>query len=232
MAQRVLLIGTLDTKGEELRYLKECLASAGADPEVVDVSVLGEPLFAADVPREEIAARAGESLGVSSELNLTDPSKGLFKSSVKVETLYEMEEMIKGKNPPNAKDGFSGLQSPKWPADILPPIDQTLAAKGAELYKSHCQECHRPPVTTDAFYDFNNKDWWRTNQNGDHVMVLENIPIEHIGTDPAQAQRMVFLTGGAFTPQAREFLARLDRPHLEKPFSEQELRDAIARVTR
>ena len=137
---------------------------------------------------------AGESLGVSSELNLTDPSKGLFKSSVKVDALYEMEEMIKGKNPPNAKDGFSGLQSPKWPADLLPPIDQKLAARGAELYKTHCQECHRPPVTSAAFYDFNNKDWWRTNEIGQHVMVLENIPIEHIGTDSAQAADMLART--------------------------------------
>ena len=78
---------------------------------------------------------AGELLGVSSELNLTDPSKGLFKSSVNVKSLFEMEEMVRGKNPPNPKDGFSGLQSPKWPSDILPPIDQALAAKGAELYR-------------------------------------------------------------------------------------------------
>src|SRR4249920_2421773 len=61
MARPVLLIGTLDTKGEELRFLKECLTAAGAETEVVDVSVLGEPLFAADVRREEIAAAAGES---------------------------------------------------------------------------------------------------------------------------------------------------------------------------
>jgi hypothetical protein len=133
---------------------------------------------------------AGESLGVSSELNLTDPSKDLFKSSVNVKSLYDMEEMVKGKNPPNAKDGFSGLQSPKWPADILPPINQTLAAKGAELYKDRCQGCHRPPITSEAFYDFNNPKWWRINQNGEHVMVLENIPIDHIGTDPAQAADM------------------------------------------
>src|SRR5260221_4498793 len=135
---------------------------------------------------QPMVRNAGESLGVSSELNLTDPSKGLFKSSVNVDSLFWMEEMIKGKNPPHTKDGFSGLHSPKWPADILPPVDQKLAAQGAKLYESHCQGCHRPPITSEAFYDFNNKDWWRTNQNGEHVMVLENIPIEHIGTDSSQ----------------------------------------------
>jgi two-component system cell cycle sensor histidine kinase/response regulator CckA len=47
---------------------------------------------------------------------------------------------------------------------------------------------------------------------------------------PALRDRVVFMTGGAFTQQAREFLARCNRPRLEKPFSERELRDAIARV--
>lgn len=49
---------------------------------------------------------------------------------------------------------------------------------------------------------------------------------------PEYLSRIIFMTGGAFTPQARAFLAKLDRPHLEKPFSEQELRDAIASALR
>jgi cytochrome c5 len=110
---------------------------------------------------------------------------------VNVESLYEMEQMIKGDTPPNAKDGFSGLKSPKWPNDILPPIDQKLAAQGGELYKTHCQECHRPPVSSAAFYDFNNKDWWTKNEAGEQILKLENIPISHIGTDPAQAADML-----------------------------------------
>jgi len=35
---------------------------------------------------------------------------------------------------------------------------------------------------------------------------------------PEQADRVVFMTGGAFTPRAREFLARLPNLRLEKPF--------------
>ena len=102
-----------------------------------------------------------------------------------------MEQMIKGDTQPNAKDGFPGLRSPKWPDDILPPIDQKLADKGAELYKTHCQECHRPPVSSAAFWDFNNKDWWTKNEAGEPILKVENIPISHIGTDPAQAADML-----------------------------------------
>ncbi len=43
-------------------------------------------------------------------------------------------------------------------------------------------------------------------------------------------RRVIFMTGGAFTQQAREFLAGLDRAPLEKPFSEHELRKAIERT--
>ena len=47
---------------------------------------------------QPMVRNAGESLGVSAELNLTDPSKGLYKSSVNVKSLDEMEQMIKGDN--------------------------------------------------------------------------------------------------------------------------------------
>jgi two-component system, cell cycle sensor histidine kinase and response regulator CckA len=54
---------------------------------------------------------------------------------------------------------------------------------------------------------------------------------EQIASDaPQYMNRIIFMTGGAFTPQARDFLSKLQRPHLEKPFSEQELREAIASV--
>ncbi|MBS2022318.1 MAG: response regulator [Deltaproteobacteria bacterium] len=47
---------------------------------------------------------------------------------------------------------------------------------------------------------------------------------------PEQAQRVVFLSGGAFTPAAQEFLNRALRPILEKPFRGWELRAAVASV--
>jgi PAS domain S-box-containing protein len=48
---------------------------------------------------------------------------------------------------------------------------------------------------------------------------------------PALARRVVFLTGGAFTDQARDFLAQAEHPPLEKPFTEDQLRAAIERIT-
>ena len=44
--------------------------------------------------------------------------------------------------------------------------------------------------------------------------------------------RMIFMTGGAFTQQARDFLVQVDRPHLDKPFTESQLRRAIEAAMR
>jgi PAS domain S-box-containing protein len=47
---------------------------------------------------------------------------------------------------------------------------------------------------------------------------------------PDVAARMVFLTGGAFTPAAREFLDRVANPCLDKPVDRGTLRDIVARA--
>ena len=44
---------------------------------------------------------------------------------------------------------------------------------------------------------------------------------------PALARRMVFVTGGAFTDRAREFLERSGAPQITKPFAPQDLRDGV-----
>ncbi len=60
----IALVGTLDTKGEEILFLKERLCAFGAEVLVIDVGVLGDPRFQADVSREEIAASGGTTLEI------------------------------------------------------------------------------------------------------------------------------------------------------------------------
>lgn len=45
--------------------------------------------------------------------------------------------------------------------------------------------------------------------------------------DPRQAEKIIFITGGAFTDRAREFLDAVSNPRLDKPFTVQELRGAV-----
>jgi CheY-like chemotaxis protein len=47
---------------------------------------------------------------------------------------------------------------------------------------------------------------------------------------PDQAQRLIFLSGGAFTSHARERLGELGVPQLEKPVTASELRACVKQV--
>jgi uncharacterized protein (UPF0261 family) len=55
----VVLLGTLDTKGREYAFVRDRLREAGIDVLLVDTGVLGEPLVAPDIHREEVARAAG-----------------------------------------------------------------------------------------------------------------------------------------------------------------------------
>ena len=58
----VVIIGTLDTKGDETLYVKKLLERRGLRTLVVDTGVRGEPLFAPEVRRERVAAAVGSDL--------------------------------------------------------------------------------------------------------------------------------------------------------------------------
>jgi hypothetical protein len=136
---------------------------------------------------DPMTRNAGEALGVRAAVNLTGKNGPLFSSSVRVDMLDQMEKLLAGK-PPNVNSGFTGLNSPKWPENILPPIDHALADKGAVLYKEICQPCHLPPVTDKEFWA--SKEWKASDSSGELHLDLEQIPITHVGTDPAEAADM------------------------------------------
>lgn len=58
----VFLIATLDTKGTEAGFVRDCLHRAGVETCLVDAGCLGTPSLPADVSREEVFAAAGTSL--------------------------------------------------------------------------------------------------------------------------------------------------------------------------
>jgi len=58
-APTVVLIGTLDTKGNEYAYLRDRIRERGVEVLLIDAGILGEPLTEPDVSRQEVAAAAG-----------------------------------------------------------------------------------------------------------------------------------------------------------------------------
>jgi uncharacterized protein (UPF0261 family) len=58
----IAIIGTLDTKGYENKYLKERIEKSGAAALVINIGPMGEPVFAPDVSAEDVAKAAGSDL--------------------------------------------------------------------------------------------------------------------------------------------------------------------------
>src|SRR5690606_16609146 len=59
----VLVIGTLDTKGPEIAYIRDRIRALGVDVVVADSGILGGPLdIVPDVTREEVAILAGTTI--------------------------------------------------------------------------------------------------------------------------------------------------------------------------
>ena len=63
MKKHLLIIATLDTKGREAAYVKECVQKLGIHPMLMDVGTLGEPLTPPDITRKEVVAAAGYRWG-------------------------------------------------------------------------------------------------------------------------------------------------------------------------
>lgn len=63
----VVIVGTLDTKGEEIEFARDVLEDRGVDVHLVDVGVMGEPSVEPDTPASEVAELAGTSLSALRE---------------------------------------------------------------------------------------------------------------------------------------------------------------------
>jgi uncharacterized protein (UPF0261 family) len=62
MQKTVVVLSTLDTKGQETGYLKSRIELCGARPLIMDMGVLGSATIPADLPREKVAEAGGSAL--------------------------------------------------------------------------------------------------------------------------------------------------------------------------
>jgi hypothetical protein len=65
----IVLVGTLDTKGDEYAYLRDRIGEQGCDVVLVDVGVLG-------MPRAEAMARGAALAGRTSSFKVALPLRG------------------------------------------------------------------------------------------------------------------------------------------------------------
>lgn len=62
MAGKVILLGTLDTKGAEFKFVKDIVEDCGIDTLTVNAGVKGKPYFTPDISNEEVARTGGSTL--------------------------------------------------------------------------------------------------------------------------------------------------------------------------
>jgi len=55
----IVILGTMDTKGREMKFLKEEIEKRGHSALVLDTGVMGKPYFEPDIAREEVTAAGG-----------------------------------------------------------------------------------------------------------------------------------------------------------------------------
>lgn len=58
----VLLVGTCDTKGEEISFMKDVIESQDVDCMVMDIGLMRDPAIKTDITRHDVAAACGHAL--------------------------------------------------------------------------------------------------------------------------------------------------------------------------
>ena len=62
LSKPVVIVGALDTKGEEFRFVRDLIAARKLETVLVDFGVMGDPPLAPDIPAETVAKAGGHSL--------------------------------------------------------------------------------------------------------------------------------------------------------------------------
>ena len=109
----------------------------------------------------------GQTLGVYGTVDVSKPGLG-YPSSVSVADLEKLEALLRK------------LESPKWPVDVLGPIDAARAEQGAAVFTQACAGCHAA----------REKD-----ANG--LVPVPLVALDQVGTDPRAARN--FMTRPAET---------------------------------
>jgi uncharacterized protein (UPF0261 family) len=101
MPKTVVIVGALDTKGEEFAFVKDLIEKEGLKTLVVDFGVLGEPAFTPDIDRERVAKAGGGDL-----LHLTS---GEHKDQAMKTMAAGLEAIVRELHEQGKLDGIFGM---------------------------------------------------------------------------------------------------------------------------
>ena len=173
--------------------------------------------------RQPMGRNVAEAMGVRSVVKLTGPPEDLYRATVRIQNIHDMEQLLAGPEP------GAGLRSPRWPEDILGPINRSAAERGQALYQRFCAGCHNgtwspAPVTIGTSAEPPRR----------HLR-LTMIPLSQIGTDPKAAvnfaARRVYRNPEDLTPiSAAEGLQQQTANVIQRWYADNEVPAEIRRA--
>ena len=130
---------------------------------------------------QPMARNVGESMGTGAVFRFVDdynrpiPASERYRTSISFDNLMRIESTLQTLTPP------------RWPEDVLGPIDQSRVARGRQLYAQHCVGCHGPHVAADAL----RQRLAPLRLATDPLWIVRWKDVQDIGTDPGAAMNFV-----------------------------------------
>jgi hypothetical protein len=130
-----------------------------------------------------IARNTGEAIGVFGTLDWTENTGFSISAFINGQGLYGRHisyySSVNVQNLRRIEARLLSLQSPLWPEDILPPINETRLSNGRSLFNKHCVSCHARIQRNDP----------------DRRVVAHMSRASDVGTDPQMAKNSVSYQG-------------------------------------
>jgi PAS domain S-box-containing protein len=140
---------------------------------------------------------------------------------------------------PAAPDEVHERRAPRPPpptrrAKVLVVDDEPLVCRALQRVLSPPHDVHVQESGRAALAALEHEDGWDLVICDLMMPDLSGMELHELvkARAPALAERFVFLTGGAFTEGAREFLRRVRNERIEKPFEAAALREVVGRLLR
>jgi mono/diheme cytochrome c family protein len=130
---------------------------------------------------QPMARNVGEAMGTGATYEFLDsygrplPAAERYRTSISFDNLLTLESTLQM------------LKPPRWPEDLLGPIDQAKAARGKALFEQHCIGCHGPHVAADAL----TASVSPLRRPGEPLWVIRWKDVQDVGTDPNAAMNFV-----------------------------------------
>jgi hypothetical protein len=126
---------------------------------------------------QPMARNVGEAMGVGATYSFVDDYGRPIAPGERYRTSVSFDNQI------SIETTLQKLTPPRWPKDILGPIDPAAADRGKVLFEKHCVGCHGPHVASQALKAVTSPG--RT--SADPMWVIRWLDVKVVGTDPAAA---------------------------------------------